>query len=200
MPQLSIKRFFSKLTDAKKSSPIFYLNSISNNSDLKNPVLSCSRDSTSTNNAKDYITEVSWKNFVFSDEDESEKLFFTEKNCVLEGKDCNRNDVSSSIASTSKLHDQRPIFSGTNPLPSTSNGGNSRWKLMLDNYDKQTSKRSLKGKPRKETKKRPAKQIKLTGEKPTKVSINIEDLSIQNFTEQLLALELIKDFLDHEEK
>lgn len=74
----------------------------------------------------------------------------------------------------------------------------SKWKQLLEKHDKIKSKSggskiNLR-KPSKQTKKR----IQETPKHPVKISIDIESLTIMNFTEQILALELIQDYLKNE--
>lgn len=99
----------------------------------------------------------------------------------------------------------------------------SRWKKILEEYDSYTSPSSSKSKevvktPRQKKQndakaktptwsdlrrqvdkkmQRKIKKCKLL-ENPPKVEIDIEAISVTNFTEQLLALELIKEYLNEE--
>lgn len=68
-----------------------------------------------------------------------------------------------------------------------------RWKQLLDNYDKHSKFPKNKRKPAKKR-----ENVKLPLQKLPKVEIDIEYLTLKNFTEQLLAMELIKDYLDQE--
>lgn len=74
------------------------------------------------------------------------------------------------------------------------------WKKLLAYYDKCSSKSSKNKGSKIKRQKKDVKKIKVSLEKPRKVGVNIDacisDLSIRNFTEQLVALELIKDFID----
>lgn len=189
MPQLSIKQFFSKSEKTKENLHVIKINV---------PVQSCSKLVDSEK--KPVLSEIPERNPVAS--------------CSKYAPDQRNGSVAVAYSSEKKsvvkvqiqakklgLGANPRFLSRTTPPSSPSQHSNTevgiRWKQLLDDYDKNS--KSPKNRKRETTKKRQNdKKCQLSPKKLPKVEIDVESLTDNNFTEQLLALELIKDYLDQE--
>lgn len=191
--QLSIKCFFSK--NKKQSSLVSPSSQISeideNNNCLelpkKNLVLSCSSVD-ELNLEQRSVAVASESNSIKCNKSNDVALKLEMRNRILTYLDLEEKTETLKYASA-----PTPPSS---PQETSSTEVRSKWKQMLNNYDKVSKKRKKVTTTLK--RKNESKKCKFTLESPPKVEIDIAALSVQNFTEQLLALELIKDFLDNE--
>lgn len=181
MPQLTIERFFCKVEKPKKCMSV---------ENVTDPVRTCSLILT-TEKSVSKVQKHEDHDYCIREDNKTKSVDITETLkddtgfvSSLEEPNANSTDI------TQRSRDN------TSFVPSSLQelNANLRWKKLLEveDYDKYSAKKRVykkkrENKPRKM--KQPPKNV-------AKIEINVEALTLQNFTEQLVAMELIKDFLD----